>query len=46
MLMKTNLILISWILTKPADQDLHFFQKRVWNFEKSYAHIALIIIAV
>ena len=27
---------------KPADQDLHCFQKRVYNFEKSYVHNALI----
>ena len=30
---KTELILISWLLQKPADQDLHCFQKsfsRIW----------------
>ena len=27
-------ILISWLLVKPADLDLHFFKKRVQNFEK------------
>ena len=26
-------ILISWLLMKPADQDPHFFQKRVLNFK-------------
>ena len=27
---------------KPADQDLHCFQKRLYNFEKNYVHSALI----
>ena len=27
------LILISWLLVKPADLDLHCFLKRIWNFE-------------
>ena len=42
MLMKIVWIPISWLLQKPADLDLHCFQKMVNNFEKDYAHRALI----
>ena len=36
-------ILISWLHQKPADLDLHSFQKTVNDFE-SYAHSALIML--
>ena len=41
MLMKKVWIQIRWLHKKPADLDVHHFQKRVYNFE-SYAHRALI----
>ena len=31
-------ILISWLLIKPADLDLHYIQKKVKNFEKKNVH--------
>ena len=37
------LILISWLLMKPADLDPHYFQKRVQNFE-SIVLCALILL--
>ena len=34
-------ILISSLRHKPADLDLHCFQKRIENYEKKHAHSAL-----
>ena len=34
-------ILISWLCWKPADPDLHYFQKRIYSIEKKYMHNAL-----
>ena len=38
---KTVWILISWLLMKPADLDLHCFQMR-WNFEKVISTLCLL----
>ena len=35
---KTVWIQNSWLIQKPADLDLHCFQKRVSNFEKKSMH--------
>ena len=46
MLMKKVWLLISWLHQKTADLDLHCFQKRVENFEKSCAGSALILVLI
>ena len=40
MSMKKSVYLISWLLMKSADLDLHvhIVQKSLWNFKKSYIH--------